>query len=212
MNLRLFAMSASTIFALSASARASDSPWVQDDEPEKPAPPTLPPTGATPTPVDAAMKKKDPAIDVQLDVGFACHRIFDVPIYGADFSVGFGHKSEESAWRITFGGFVGETDVGFQLDEFHFGLTEEARPAPWFRFGADFHFLYIAESPPTGAMSTGPTGWSLGPGARPYIAFDFAPGGTASPSLTFGFEVTVLGGSESEYVLWGPSVDLGVHF
>ncbi len=212
MNRPLFALSASAIVALSVSARAGDSPWVQDDEPEKPAPPVAPPAAIPLSPVDAAMKKREPSADVQLDVGFAYHRIFDIPIYGADFSAGFGQKGEKGAWRITVGGFVGETDVGFQLDEFHFGVTAEGRPAPWFRYGGDFHLLCITERPGTGAPSTGPSGWSLGPGVRPYVAFDLAPGGTASPSLTFGFEMTLLGGSESEYALWGPSVDLGVHF
>jgi hypothetical protein len=204
MNLRCFALGALTLLAFGASARASDSTWAADDEPEKLA--------AAAPPVEAASKTRGSTVDVQLDAGFAYHHIFDIPIYGADFSAGIGRKTAESAWRITLGGFVGETDVGYHLDEIHFGATLEARPLRWLRLGADMHMLYITESPPSGATPSGPSGWALGPGVRPYVAFDFAPEAPASPSLTFGFEATLLGGSESGYALWGPSVSLGVHF
>jgi hypothetical protein len=209
-NLRLFAFCASTVMALSTSASASDSPWVEDDEPEKPAAPAAPSANAPLTPVEAAMKPRDPGLDVQLEAGAALQHIFDIPIYGGSFGMGFGQKGETSAWRLTLGGFVGETDLGFTIDEFHFGLTTEARPEPWLRFGADFHLLYVYES--STSRSSWPSGWALGPGVKPYIAFDFSPGGTASPFLSLGFEATLLGGSESFYALWGPSVDLGVHF
>jgi hypothetical protein len=187
-NARSLAPFVAALLTVAMDARADDAPYVYTPGHDSPA--------ATHT----------STLDFQLEGGVASHRIFDIPIEGVDFSMGIGARTKTGGWRITMGGLIGHTDVGLEANEFRFGGSGELQLLPWLRLGGEGHWLYLS-IPQAG----GPTGWALGPGVRPYVAFDLLPIGVGRAFVSVSFEATLLSGSEASYVLWGPSADVGFH-
>jgi hypothetical protein len=139
----------------------------------------------------------------RIEIGGAYKRLYDIPFYGVDATLGLGGVYEHFAFFVEAGVFAGRSENGLATQQLHLSVAPEARLDRW-SLGIELRLSHLWIH----RVTTQDTITNAGLGVRPYVAADLVRWeGDRAIVASLGLDADLYAS-----VLWGPSLRVSARF